>query len=158
MPLTYHDWTHPVPSSLVYISLRKVDDVPITVEGTTVQYIYINHPNHSWENVYDCGCTKNTLTALYTTDQQHVLISSTYLPRNNDRRQGRRCTIVDDVPSWMMYQPDQSLRIGGTYFSWNKHSRKGNGVTHVRYYDPAYIYRFCTGVHSRNAQSASEQI
>ena len=27
MPLTYHDWLHPVLSSLVYVSLRKVDDV-----------------------------------------------------------------------------------------------------------------------------------
>ena len=59
---------------------------------TTVQCIYTKHPNHSWKNDYDRGCTKNTLTALYTTDQQHVLIGSTYLPRNNHRRKGRRCT------------------------------------------------------------------
>ena len=103
LPERMHDWNHQRCLSLTTIGLTAYQ-VPsstylyvITVEGTTVQYIYTKHPNHSWENVYDCGCTKNTLTALYTTDQQHVLIGSTNLPRNNDHR--RRCTIVDDVPS-----------------------------------------------------------
>ena len=36
---------------------------------------------------YDRGCTKNTLTALYTTDQQHVLACGTNLSWNNDRRE-----------------------------------------------------------------------
>ena len=62
------------------------------LEGTTVQRIYIKLPNHSWRNDYDQRYTENTLTALYTTDQQHVLICSTYLPPDNCRRKGRRCT------------------------------------------------------------------
>ena len=110
MPLTYHDWTHPVPHfipyqvpSSTYLYVRQTMYQSQLRERRYNTYIYIKHPNHSWENVYDCGCTKNTLTALYTTDQQHVLIGSTYLLRNNDRRQGRQCTIVDDVPSQMMY-------------------------------------------------------
>ena len=62
------------------------------LEGTKVQCIYTKHPNHSWRNDYDRRYTENTLTALYTTDQQHVLICSTYLSRNNHRRRGRLCT------------------------------------------------------------------
>ena len=64
------------------------------LEGTKVQCIYTKHPNHSWRNDYDRRYTENTLTALYTTDQQHVLICSTYLSRNNHRRRGRLCTTL----------------------------------------------------------------
>ena len=90
MPLTCHDWTtitayQVSPSTCLYT---------ITVWGTTVQCIYTKHPNHSWRNDYDWGCTKNTLTALYTTDQQHVLACGTNLSRNNHRRRGRLCTTL----------------------------------------------------------------
>ena len=58
------------------------------------RYNISKHPNHSWRNDYDWGCTKNTLTALYTTDQQHVLACGTNLSRNNHRRRGRLCTTL----------------------------------------------------------------
>ena len=53
----------------------------------------------------------------------------------------------------MMYQPDQSLRIGGTYFPRNNYSRKGNVVTHVRYYDPAYIYIYIVSAREYTAET-----
>ena len=60
---------------------------------TTVQkqytHTYILNIRITVGDDYDRGCTKNTLTALYTTDQQHVLACGTYLPRNNHRKEGR---------------------------------------------------------------------
>ena len=105
MPERMHDWNQRClslatfgPPSLAYPS----------------SHVYVFLHNHSWGNdgtiqyILNIQITVGGMTttegvprilALYTTDQQHVLIGSTYLPRNNDRRQGRRCTIVDDVPS-----------------------------------------------------------
>ena len=95
------------------------------LEGTKVQRIYIKLPNHSLRNDYDQRYTENTLTALYTTDQQHVLICSTYLPPDNCRRKGRRCT-----NQISLYFGDNQSVLANTTAPHSQLKKKSNSVAY----------------------------
>ena len=81
MPLTRHVWT----------TITRVPKFPmstylyaITDWGTTgLSTIYVNIPNHSWNNTYDWGCTKNTLTTLCTMPISLYWSVVLNLPRTN---------------------------------------------------------------------------